>query len=366
MKLLIIADDLTGALDTAVQISKRGVKTLAAEPGDPFGSCEALCINLDMRHDKPDTAYRKVSDLLRGFPASEIPYIYLKTDSVLRGNLSAMFAAALAETGETISFIPAYPKAGRVTIGGEQFVRGQRLEHSPFANDPLNPMLTSNVADILNASHRVDHVRIFDCETQEQLARIGETLQAQNALRLTAGCAGFAEVLCGYIPFLREPASFAANNTPVLFLSGSANSFTFDQLAYARRNGIPVLKASSADADAYLADKYLSEGKSVVLATAQCTDDLTADMDIRHIFSGAVSRFVNQGGRNLAVFGGDTALAVLRGLDCGCVRPLAEIQPGIPLCAAGNLNLATKSGGLGDIDAVIAIEEFMRGFSGTQ
>jgi uncharacterized protein YgbK (DUF1537 family) len=54
-------------------------------------------------------------------------------------------------------------------------------------------------------------------------------------------------------------------------------------------------------------------------------------------------------------------MAVLRELDCNSLRPLAEIQPGIPLCVAGGLNLATKSGGLGDLNAVADIEKYLRG-----
>jgi uncharacterized protein YgbK (DUF1537 family) len=287
-----------------------------------------------MRHDAPAVAFQKVSELLRRF--SHIPYIYLKTDSALRGNLSAMFAAALEELGGKIMFVPAYPKSGRITIKGEQFVGGERLENSPFALDPLNPAHTSNIAEIINKDYPIprDGVVIFDCETQERLVEIGGLLHSRNDLRLTAGCAGFAEILCGYIEFEKEPAEFIPDDSPVLFLSGSANKLTFDQLARAGEQGIEVL------------------------ATAKSADDL---VEIPPSLAGTATQFVQRGGRNIAIFGGDTALAVITELGCGCLRPLTEIQPGVPLCVANGLNIVTKSGGLGNLDVVSDIEKYLRG-----
>jgi len=347
MKLLILADDLTGAIDTAAQISKRCVKTLAAaEPGDLPGDCEALSVNLNMRHDSPDAAFDKVSALLRQFP--DVPYTYIKTDSVLRGNLSAAFAAALAERNGRIMFVPAYPKAGRTTVGGIQYVSGIPLEKSVFAQDPLNPMKTGCVREILNMSHAVSRecVEIFDCGTQEKLEWITENLHSQDALRLTAGCAGFAEALAGYIPFEREHASFTPDSGPALLLNGSASPVTFEQLSHGKERGIPVVNIPLE------AEAMLAAGSSVALSSA----DLS-------ILAAAAQRFVQAGYMNLAVFGGDTAFAVLRGIGCGHLRVITEIQPGVPLSAVYRgikLNVVTKSGGLGNVDAVTVIDRYLR------
>jgi len=324
MKLLIIADDLTGALDTAAQFARKGAKTLAAvEPTAAPAGCSVLSVNLNMRHDNADVVYDKVSALLRQFP--DVPYIYIKTDSALRGNLSAAFAAVLSERGGPVYFIPAYPKAGRTTVGGWQFIGGVPLEKSVFADDPLNPMKTGSVNEILNKSHTVGDVEIFDCETQERLSEIADGLFKRNNLRITAGCAGFAEILAEYIDFECEPIKYTPADSPVLFLNGSANRVTADQIAYGAERGVDV---------------FYSKNLSILARKAD--------------------EFVKNGNTNLAIFGGDTAFAVLRALGCGFLRVITEIKTGIPLCTDGRLMIATKSGGLGEIDAVTVIDRFLR------
>jgi len=396
MKLLIIADDLTGALDTAVQVSKRGVKTIVSAWAEAETEpCEALCINLDMRHDTPNEAFCKTVKLLGRYP--DVAHIYLKTDSALRGNLSAAFMALLKVYGKSVMFIPAYPKAGRVTIGGEQYIGGVGLGDSSFAHDPLNPMTTGNIREILNASHNVlcklvpdgeetsfsenteAHIAVFDCQTQAAMALIGERLKDSGNLHLTAGCAGFAEILCDYITFEHEHTQFIPHSSPVLFLSGSANKATFEQLAHARQSGLEIVKIPTEMKFTGLSgsqenlpqiwirlNKSLAAGQSIILATAENYDDLTElpaerHSDIQQIFAQTARHFADKNHNNFAIFGGDTALAILRGLNLPCVRPLCEIQSGVPLCASGHLNIATKSGGLGEIDVVAAIEAYMRG-----
>jgi uncharacterized protein YgbK (DUF1537 family) len=331
--------------------------------------------------------------LLANFP--NVPYVYLKTDSVLRGNLSAAFAALFQVRGGPVVFVPAYPKAKRTTISGEQLVDGIKLENSAFANDPRNPSSISIVRAILNFSHRVECINItkdkstpaldekgrrtfiFDCETQDDLMRVGDMLSAKKALSLTAGCAGFAEILRGYIPFERLSEKFEPVDQPVLFLSGSTNKATLDQLAYGAKSGIPIIKVSPSlktsgflqgDLDHTFAqlEEHLEQGRSAILATALTPDDLVELMpesrhgDIQRIFALAARYFSRKRYQNLCIFGGDTGAAVLRELDIGCVRSLDEIKPGIPLSVAYDLNIATKAGGLGPIDAVTAIEKYLR------
>ena len=384
MKLLIIADDLTGTMDTAVQFAKAGADTAAMlRPQGDVPMCEVLSVNTGTRHLTPDEAYRCITRLLAQYPSTV--RVYLKTDSVLRGNISAMFAAVLDSGRNPIMFAPAYPKAGRTTLNGRQYLEGLPLEQSAFSKDPLNAMKTSNVNELLNKSHEVlcrnipvggqafpSGVSIFDCETQEELYAIADRLAEQGQLKTTSGCAGFAEALA------REfsgggNAGFVPTNSPVLFLSGSANSITFKQLEHARASGMELVVipnelklAQNPNLDKLIAKlrSVLAEGRSVILATAASEKDLIQLTEDEHarlqkLFA-RVTAALSPLLYNLAVFGGDTALAVLDELEISTVKLICEIQTGVPLCKAGNLVLVTKSGGLGGTDAALEIEKYLR------
>ena len=63
LKLLIIADDFTGALDTGVQFAARGAATrVVTEPAYDFSRAEAevLVMVAETRHLPPEEAYSTV------------------------------------------------------------------------------------------------------------------------------------------------------------------------------------------------------------------------------------------------------------------------------------------------------------------
>ena len=58
------------------------------------------------------------------------------------------------------------------------------------------------------------------------------------------------------------------------------------------------------------------------------------------------------GYKDLAVFGGDTLLAVLNHLKLNDLRPVDEIEPGVVLSETGDYRVISKAGGLGREDVV--------------
>ena len=83
-KLGVIADDLTGALDTGVQFSKWGLSSLFSLKGSVYGEVACVIMNTDSRAVSADIAADRAwraACLLRG------RMLYKKIDSTLRGNL---------------------------------------------------------------------------------------------------------------------------------------------------------------------------------------------------------------------------------------------------------------------------------------
>ncbi len=114
MKMLILADDFTGAMDTGCPLAQEGIST-SVYMGSPVGICpsdEVLVVDTQTRHKMPGEAYQITQSLLRRL-APQYDSIYIKTDSAFRGNVSAVLAAAVDTLGIPIHFVPSYPQVGR-------------------------------------------------------------------------------------------------------------------------------------------------------------------------------------------------------------------------------------------------------------
>ena len=161
----IIADDLTGSLDTGVQFSKWGLTSLVSLRGHPAPETACVIMNTDSRAVPPDVAAERVgraARLLRG------RLVYKKIDSTLRGNLGAEITAAMQELGmKKAVVVPALPANGRTTLGGRLFIRGVPLDQTGFARDPRNAIDESHIPTLLQ-QHTGRHVGSVDIDIVEQ------------------------------------------------------------------------------------------------------------------------------------------------------------------------------------------------------
>ena len=98
IKLLMIADDFSGALDAGVQFAARGAATRVVTDLDcDFleTDAEVLVMVAETRHLPPQKAYDVVYHVARNAREAGVPYIYKKTDSALRGNVGSELAAVM-------------------------------------------------------------------------------------------------------------------------------------------------------------------------------------------------------------------------------------------------------------------------------
>lgn len=408
-KLTILADDFTGALDTAAKLAVRRISCfVTSERGIEISElpedCEVLTIDTETRHVSPEQAYTLYRNLCRKWGELS-PYLYIKTDSVLRGNLSASLAGAAEGLGCSAAFVPAFPSAGRVTRGGKHFVNGELLERSPFARDPLNPAVTSDVSTILTrdcplsvrlipeggeipGGERAGGVLLFDCTSDREIARIGSNLKAARLLRLTAGCAGFAAMLPELISF-RPSQSWGGRPGGVLLLSGSANEITWRQLDYGENWGWKILLPRWEDVSAGNPDSVLEELESAfhagegraALAISRSREQVeewkklaaVCGMDGRELHN-KIQQFIQRlvpavlertGLQNLAVFGGDALYSALEALGRHSLRVQGEVEEGVPfsLVKLGEkeYTVISKSGGLGSLEVLENLRRFLDG-----
>lgn len=383
-KLLVLADDFTGALDTGVQFAKAGIATSVLFSGGcgklADYPAEALVVDLESRHDAPETAYKKVFEIAEKACAEGVKYFYKKTDSALRGNIGAELSALLKAVGAPVlEFVPAFPKNGRTTKGGVQYVSGVETAKSVFGADPFNPVKHSYIPDIIAEQSDVKvalgetlsepFIRVHDAETEEDLRLAAEKMTETTAL---SGCAGFAE----YLPKLLgldcggTERQKLAGRSKILLVSGSVNAITLAQLKEAAKE----IEIFMLDACEEKIERYFAEKGAAVISSADCERELdlsayTAEQleKLRLETSAKISEkterlFEKLCPDLLAIFGGDTLIQTVRRLGCTEITPLCEISSGTVLCKAKNAEreflLVSKSGGFGGKNIVKEILEF--------
>ena len=401
IKLLILADDFTGGLDTGVQFASRGISTcVMTDPAADFtaeaGESEVLVVVAETRHIPPKEAYNAVYRATCKGIAAGIPHIYKKTDSALRGNIGAELTAVLDASGERfLPFIPALPAMNRTTRKGIHYIDGIPVAESVFGRDPFEPVRESEVTRLIAAQsgiparnfrtgdlERPEGIAVMDAETEEDLRQIGQALRQAGAGRICAGCAGFASVL----PEMLELEGKGTAEIPVprggLFvLCGSVNPITQRQLDYGEKQGFERIHISPEeklypdrfpDGDGREAlDRWknrMKENPWLILdandpdpsnrETAEKARKAGLDTEeVRRRISASLGRILGAmaevpAERAMLITGGDTLLQAMNTLKVFRMFPLAEVFPGVvlnrvTLCGRERL-VMTKSGGFGE------------------
>src|SRR5512136_947310 len=93
LQYVIIADDLTGSLDTGLQFHKKGLTTyVPLKWNRPTFKGQALVLNTDSRNIPGEEAYLRVHEACRKIKTRGL---YKKIDSTMRGNVGKEALAIL-------------------------------------------------------------------------------------------------------------------------------------------------------------------------------------------------------------------------------------------------------------------------------
>ena len=266
----IIADDLTGANDTALQFFLKGCKTkiLTSEnniSNEPDGT-NVWAISTESRNISPEEAYQKVFRTTKFLKDNlKVEHLYKKIDSTLRGNIGIEITAILdASDYDVAVIIPALPSEGRVTVGGFQLLKNIPIERTEYARDPKNPIYESYVPSYIKYSLREkdkNSVDLIDFNTVKQgagpilvklndLISKGKKLIVTDAVStvdieqiilavkkcskkiLTCGPAGTAKSICNILfsELKYEKEDIEIPQLPKLVVSGSVTELASLQL----------------------------------------------------------------------------------------------------------------------------------------
>ena len=336
MTLRLLADDLTGALDTAAAFcSAAPVPVHLAAPRAVVAD-EALALDLACRDGSEAAA---VAATLAAAPLLDGADIaFLKIDSLLRGHWAAMLAA-LWRRGSFRSCVlaPAFPEQGRVTRGGRQYMRDAEggLRHVP--HDPRAALAVVGVTD----------VEVRDAGGEADLRAIVAEGRAVPGPVLWCGTAGLASALAGAAPprLTRLPA-------PALTVIGSRHPVTLAQLrALAEATGAAPMQLCGAAGEAGAVAARLRRWGCVALADIPPgSTQAAAAARIASVLHATLPRLAPPG--TLIAAGGETLRAACEALGVARLDVAAVFRPGVPCSrlVGGSwegVRLVSKSGAFG-------------------
>jgi uncharacterized protein YgbK (DUF1537 family) len=326
----IVADDLTSAADGAAPFVARGRAAVVGRGRPPHQAGAVVAVDCGSRSTSRLEAAARVADVTARLAGHDV--LYKTVDSTLRGHITAELEACFKASGrKTLVFAPAFPAAGRTTVGGIQRVDGVPVSDSVYGRDPVHPARQSALAELVPAC--VENVVLLDAATQEELDSQIAALPDPESI-LWAGSPGMASALARrLVPGATPAASIRATDGDVLVVIGSANPRSHRQAERVDR----------------------TRGVTLLRVPGERQDDPTA---VLQRLSAEASRVLLSGSfGTLIATGGDTMEAILDRLDVREFEVLQEFEPGFALGRSTldtgrQLLLAMKAGGFGDDHAL--------------
>jgi uncharacterized protein YgbK (DUF1537 family) len=371
----IVADDLTGATDSAVQFAREGwaarlALTMPAAESAVAGSVVAVVT--DARAQDADTARANTASAVVGLRDSGAERLFVKIDSTMRGSVIDQVAGALdgwsSEHPDAVAVVcSAYPAMGRTVENGHILVNGEGVHTTSVGTDPVTPVTTSDLtvllpgsvpvrlsdgsaqqnADLLQAAFAGgSRIAVVDAKTDADLALLAESVTLLGPRAIPVGAAGLA-VAMSHVWSTGLDAAVHGTRVPV--------------------KRVAVVVSSLHDVSRAQAERLKGDVPEQLLRTFAPGLDVALDPDaigewiaarLAETVTEAV--FDHESVDGLVLLGGEGARAVLEHLGAEALLVRDAIREGIPLGAleggkADGITVVTKAGGFGEPTAVAEI-----------
>lgn len=404
--IFIIADDLTGANDSAIQFKKNGFATYVAITANNLDQNQisdygAVAINTDTRAVTPTDAfasvYRLVKEQKAAFPDAAY---YKKIDSLFRGNPVQEIEALMDAGAFNFAYVvPAFPEGNRSMRHGEILNLGKTIEVTElFNNESIKKIGHVAIEEIRKGNEHLlafvedlkckgCQIILFDGENSSDLETVHSVFEETSKDVLLCGSAGIASYIKNQSDQTQPIQSPNVREGMLLYAIGSRSQVTAKQVKHLMEEdsdlSIAILNAEEIkQGDAAkevtraleeLFKENLKEECLLVLDSLfeESAFDLkvTAEMEtaakkiMKAIGDIAVQINANKPISKIIATGGDTALEICKTFGASGIILREEILPGIPYgeIVGGDLDgavIATKSGGFGEEQALIDIRNF--------
>lgn len=399
-RLMILADDLTGAVDTGALPAASGREVVVYTDPDAYNENaqrEVVCINMATRGCSEEQAFmvhRRFAERNKSYKG----FLIKKLDMGFRGNPAVEISSLLKYLDRSVCFVvPALPLFNTFTLYGNQYVKGRILKESLYADDPIHRVEESFVPAILsrNVDIKVGHLDIdtvksndlvesvarmvrdhtqiivFDAVSNDDCYRIFKCLSDGYPQALWAGTLGLlsgaARMLYGDV---REREQ-APRQIRCACFSGTAYDVTKKQIAYSQERGLEVVHLNIA---LCLNDADMSREMSRVVSQCKTINQrgnfmVVPEMPVTLPKKGLPERILhtltlcaeevcrNVTADRIVIIGGETANAIFHKYNVSQMlikeKPETGIAAGIFLDGIyAGYEFAAKGGSVGTIDAL--------------
>lgn len=416
---IVIADDVTGANDIGIMYAKAGLHTLVYSFGDgelkEYEKCDVLIIDTDSRFDTRMIAYEKVCRALDQVPKEGTIQYINKQCSVFRGNIGAEFDAMLDTLDQNFAVIVlGFPNNGRTTRHSRHFVFDTLLEDSQFCKDPVHPMTSSDLVEILKKqtvrSVSAIHYEVYQQgkdAVKEALAKAKKKVQYcimdvrdNEDLKLLAEVLADEKIICGSSALSEFLAQNYSKKNPapyplieesleekILCMAGSLTPQTSAQIQFMKDQGYPVFqldttKLFTASEKKQESDRIIKQvnliyeagSRFALIHTMNKEKEVEKTKEIALTsncgiydnteVSSMVSAVLAQIGESvirknqiagIIICGGDTSASICAKLNISGMKVLDEIESGLPTCQSVNApyyKMVLKSGSFGTAEFI--------------
>lgn len=375
-RIVVIADDITGAAEIAGIAKRHGLHTelLTFTPTATHGrgrllsrpqpGTQVVVIATDTRSGDREQAAATVTAVARRLPAGGDVRLFKKTDSALRGHIAVELTALMQATGHTKALLIAQnPSKGRVISGGTYYINGVPLADTAFRYDPEFPAVTSVARDIVGGG---DDIIVADAASSDDIDRC---IALSDRETIIAGAADCFEALLSSLTTLNPPlpslnSPLSSLLSPLIIVCGSTQSRSLSDEPLIRRIGAEeiampagVFHGQEAPAAwlAGLEKSYAERGAIVITVGQPSTGGKSYAVRLRRLMADAVSRLeATTPPATIIIEGGATAFAVLQRLGWQSFSVTAELSPGVVSMRHGTTDIILKPGSYhwGDLFAI--------------
>ncbi len=402
-RVLIIADDTTGANSSGILLKDLGYKCISVYTNVDMSEKAAYAVSTNSRAIEKQAAYDNVRNVLGH--ASDDMLLNKRIDSTIRGNLGSELNAFLDYfPNKKAVVVASFPNSGRTCVHDTLYVNGVSLKDTEIAKDPKMPVHTSSVTEnfMKQSKYAVNHIDldivrsealeksikdveerilVIDAETNEDIEQIANTIKHLEMDIIT--------VDPGPLTYYYAKANKKEDSFVFHGLVGSVTDVTNSQLKYAMEQGCSVvyvdvvkLIKSSEYKNKMLSELLEVKNNNIILSTTDPLHHVRLDLgdfvDEKLLTIEDVSNQINE--KVVELFmefnqqkpasciyssGGDMTVEILKQSNATGMELLCEI---IPLTVMSKIiggvlkgtSLVSKGGLIGSDSTIIDIIKFVK------
>ncbi|MDD7335989.1 MAG: four-carbon acid sugar kinase family protein [Prevotella sp.] len=352
-RILVVADDITGAVEVAGIALRYGLRThLAISMAESLPNADVIVVATNTRSENEAEAARTIRTVCSKCRGNDF-LLFKKTDSVLRGHIALeLHEMMLALDYRNALLIAQNPSRERIISGGRYLVEGRPLHLTDFSHDPEYPAWTDDVVALLH--HKATSLSLGDTLLKEGNIYVADAsswadicLQLHKATLetlLAGGADAFEALLCtllGHVERQLPTHNCSISISPfrsMLIFCGSTQSKLLHDEPFVRQMGIPECivplkiddKQSIAEWKAQVSTLYQQHHRLIVHVGKRPQGGSSVAVALKGIMADVACRLTDVHRPSLLIVeGGATAYAILQQLGWTDFSMYIEYAPGI-------------------------------------